>query len=375
MKNKTPILILTDWYYPAYKAGGPITSLFNLCHFLKDHFQFYILTSNQDLDGKTLKDIETNQWVEGSNKEQIYYSSISLSKITLNNAIQNSNSKIIYLNSLFSFDFTIKPLWWLRASKELQIFLSLRGMLHQQAFSQKKVKKSIFLATIKKLSSFKKTTLIASNGSELKEIQKHHLSNQTIILPNIPKLHLLDENRKAVPQKVLTVVSRIAPEKNSLFAIECISKIKQNVTVNWIGDSIDAEFKEAFLKLIDKLPKNITFLFHEAQNASFIREALLTSKVFFLPTLGENFGHAIFEALATGTPAVIGLKTPFFEIESINAGFALDPKDINANLNAISSLLGELDSKWLRLSEAARGFAKESFDVEQCKKLYLAVWN
>lgn len=39
------VLILSDWFYPAYKAGGPITSLTNLVKCIEDKVNVTILTS------------------------------------------------------------------------------------------------------------------------------------------------------------------------------------------------------------------------------------------------------------------------------------------------------------------------------------------
>ena len=37
------ILVFIDWYKPAYKAGGPISSVYNLTELLGDEIQFYIV--------------------------------------------------------------------------------------------------------------------------------------------------------------------------------------------------------------------------------------------------------------------------------------------------------------------------------------------
>jgi glycosyltransferase involved in cell wall biosynthesis len=44
---------------------------------------------------------------------------------------------------------------------------------------------------------------------------------------------------------------------------------------------------------------------------------------FVLPTLGENFGHAIVESLSVGLPVIISNKTPWI-FEKMNYSFALD---------------------------------------------------
>lgn len=373
MNSKPSILILTDWYYPAYKAGGPITSLFNLCAFLKDDFNFYVLTSNKDLDGSILSGIEEDKWIKGKYDENIIYSSKGLNKSIYKLAIEFSNARIIYLNSLFSSNYTIKPLLW--SSKQEQIFLSPRGMLHQQAFSQKRIKKSLFLKMIKSFSSFRRTILVASNEEELREIAKHQLKNETIILPNIPKTQLLQGQRNMVPKPSVCIVSRIAPEKNSLFALNVLKNITSDITVTWIGDSINEPYKKAFLELSNTLPSNIQFMFHGAQNAEFIKDTLINSKVFFLPTLGENFGHAIYEALALGTPAVIGTKTPFFNLEKHKAGFAIDPKSIENNTEALNTILNANNQEWNEFSKKAKDFCSMVFLSDETKNRYAKAWG
>lgn len=57
------ILILSDWFYPAYKAGGPITSLTNLVKGIVDKFKVTVLTSAYDLgEKKILDNIVSDSW-------------------------------------------------------------------------------------------------------------------------------------------------------------------------------------------------------------------------------------------------------------------------------------------------------------------------
>lgn len=44
--------------------------------------------------------------------------------------------------------------------------------------------------------------------------------------------------------------------------------------------------------------------------------------LFFLTTLGENYGHAIVEALSAGCPVLISNQTPWNDIASRDAGWA-----------------------------------------------------
>ena len=43
------IVVFIDWYKPAYKAGGPISSIYNLIELLGDEMEFYVVTSDSCL--------------------------------------------------------------------------------------------------------------------------------------------------------------------------------------------------------------------------------------------------------------------------------------------------------------------------------------
>ena len=67
------ILIFIDWYKPAYKAGGPVISISNLVNLLNDEIEFYIITSNKDLNEiNPLSKIEFNQWMHLNNTRVMY---------------------------------------------------------------------------------------------------------------------------------------------------------------------------------------------------------------------------------------------------------------------------------------------------------------
>jgi len=54
-----------------------------------------------------------------------------------------------------------------------------------------------------------------------------------------------------------------------------------------------------------------------------IPAALQKAHFFYMATWGENFGHAIAEALQHGKPAIISDRTPWRKLESVKAGWDL----------------------------------------------------
>ena len=56
------ILITYDFFYPAFKAGGPIQSLTNIAKHLGEDNKIFILCTNKDLDG-TILNVITDKWI------------------------------------------------------------------------------------------------------------------------------------------------------------------------------------------------------------------------------------------------------------------------------------------------------------------------
>lgn len=371
MSTKT-ILIFTDWYSPAYKAGGPISSLVNLVNLLQKHYKFFIVTGDRDLGSNIpFANIQTNQWVDGENNEAIFYCHQSnLSKTLIQDIIETTKPNYIYYNSLFSVNFTLKPLLFLRKNKTLS-FLSPRGMLHPKAFSQKRFKKRLFVALSRLSKPFKSLTFIATNETEKKHIEAAGYANKTFIAPNIPDFSLF--KIKAPCTKTITIVSRIAEEKNSIGAIKSLSLLQEKVTVNWFGEGITKNYETRFLDAVKQLPKNIDLVLHGAKPKKIIQSNL--SGVFFLPTFGENFGHAIFEALAAGMPSVIGINTPFAHVESFGAGYALEPNNYKVLAEKLSVLLTLDNLEYEEKSAHAKSFAQSFFNKSEHLKIYQMIWS
>ena len=56
---------------------------------------------------------------------------------------------------------------------------------------------------------------------------------------------------------------------------------------------------------------------------------ILEHHLFTLPTLGENFGHAIFESLAAGRPVLVSDQTPWQNLSVYHAGWDLPLSERN----------------------------------------------
>ena len=365
MRGKSSILILTDWFAPGYKAGGPIRSCLNLARALKDHFRVHVLTT--DTDFKALAPypgITSNQWTDFEPGIQVnYLSDSSLNRYQIFQEIQALSPDIVYLNSMFSIPFTIWPLWMKRTHRYRgKVILAPRGMLHAGAMQYKTLKKRAFINVLKWLGIHKLIKFHATDGQEKQDINYFFGLKASIrVLPNLPNLTLppFRQVQKKPGEVKWVYISRIGPKKNLLFFLELLRKSRKKGKIQFdiIGPIEDPIYWKKCQKIIESLPIHITVSLIGELPPQSIAERLWTYHFFVLPTWGENFGHAIFEAFVAGKPVLISDQTPWHDLRDRLLGWALPLDEPESFLKAIDEALVMDTSTYHRWSEHTRQFA------------------
>jgi hypothetical protein len=109
MKKK--VLITTSHYIPSVKGGGPIQSIKNLVVNLSDKVDFYIITTDRDLgDDKPFDNIPTDTWINIGKANVFYTDKTLLTWKKIADVINSVNYDVLYLNSFFSYKFSIIPI-------------------------------------------------------------------------------------------------------------------------------------------------------------------------------------------------------------------------------------------------------------------------
>ena len=83
-----------------------------------------------------------------------------------------------------------------------------------------------------------------------------------------------------------------------------------------------------------------------------------------LPSYSENFGNVVVEALANFTPVIASRFTPWSDLEKEGCGRWVenDPESLALALKSILTLNQE---DYAAMSEAARRFVTEAYDIRQ----------
>ncbi|MCC6600470.1 MAG: glycosyltransferase [Crocinitomicaceae bacterium] len=326
--SRKRILILTDWYLPGFMAGGPIRSLANMVELIEH--DFFIITRNTDLNSSVpYSGIETGKWNRFNDRCQIwYFEEKDISEEAMRNILLNGHFDWIYMNSLFSKKFTLLPMKILRREKMThRVLLAPRGMLKEGALSVKPLKKKLFISMARMLGCFNGITWHATSESEREEIKRYFGSSSAIRVA--PNLSLAPGQTVAGPEKIsgemkLISIARISPEKGISEAIAYVrdAGLKGNVVIDFYGTQQNKDYLDECKKLAAGI-NGITLRFPGHADAKDIFGLMSGYHFFYLPTKGENYGHAIAEALIASLPVLISDKTPWRNLEEVKAGWDL----------------------------------------------------
>jgi len=375
------VLVYIDWYLPGYKAGGPIRSMANMIAKLKDSYSFYVVTRNSDyLETVSYENTKPDEWNQLSENENVYYiNEQSLSIFTLRRLIKSINYDIIYINGVYSFYFSILPIILAKRLNLSKIIVAPRGMLSYQAFSAKKLKKKIFVSFARIFGLYTKTILHVTSNTEKSDIESLNLKSKHILLhPNFapPIQNYYSKRQKIAHELKLVSIARVSPEKNTLFALECLahSKYKGNITYHIYGSIYNKEYWNQCQETISRMPSNVKVVYLGDINNNKVIETLNEYDFLFLPSKGENFGHSILESFIAGCPVIISNTTPWKNLEEKKLGWDISlEKDLF--VKTIQNAIEFNHENYQILSESCREFALKITENSELKDAYIKMFG
>ncbi len=320
------LLICADWFAPGVRAGGPIRSCVNLTKLLGRSSRITLITSNRDLGCSTpYPTVAANRWHNWNGLAVVQYCDGPLRRMTeFARLCKQHRPDVIYLNSAFSVPGTLWPLFFLWLCRStIRIILAPRGMLKPSAMSQKIWKKRPLIKLIRWLRITHRVHFHATSIDEIDEIRNAFGNVSVELIPNVPCVPAseLPPCTKQAGIVKLCFVGRVHPIKNLLWLIRAMKSVTSTCSLTVIGPIEDVDHYQHCLNAVADLPTNISVTFAGAKAESEIRDVLNTSDAFVLPTLGENFGHAIYEAFAAGTPVIVSDQTIWRDLTSKSAGW------------------------------------------------------
>lgn len=359
--------MLIPQYLPGFRAGGPARSIAGLVDHLGHEIEIYILCRDRDLgDTGPYENVPIESWTELGKSKVYYVAGDKLPLLAIGRAVRRLKPHVLYLNSIYSLDYCILPLLVRRiVAHQPAVVLAPRGSLCPGAMGLKTAKKKIFIALAKLIRLFDGVTWQASSDEEARDIRREMGSVSIMVAPNLVAKRWAKKRELVAKQSgsaQLLFLSRISPKKNLLGALKLLEFIKGCVSLTIAGPIEDRNYWGRCKNQIAKLPANVSVdavgpvPFPEA-SAIFARHHLL-----LFPTLSENYGHVIAEALSTGTPVLISDQTPWRNLQRDNAGWDIDLGNTGAMQRALQSFI-DLDDEGFRLmSNSARLLAEKQIN-------------
>jgi glycosyltransferase involved in cell wall biosynthesis len=308
---------------------------------LGEDIDFRVVTQDRDSgDSDPFPDIAQMVWMSSrSGMGWVLYIPPARIKLdTIEKTVSEVAPDYIYLNSFFDRKFTLRVLLARRLGRlnGPEILLAPRGELSPGALGIKRWRKRLYLVLVRLVGLYRGLSWHASTGLEAAEIAAAFPpARQSVIhvarnLPPVKADHAgvarpMGERLGEGPLRIC-FLSRIVPKKNLEFALRVLEKVRFPVEFTIYGPLEERSYWEKCAAIMNALPSNVNIHVAGEVPADQTVEVLSHNDVFLLPTLGENYGHVIYEALAAGLFVVISDRTPWNQLKDSGVG-AVCPLD------------------------------------------------
>ena len=376
--GKKDILIVTGRYLPGYKDGGPVRSIKNLTDFLGNEYNFKILTCDRDHgDTECYPNITVNGW-NSVGKAQVYYVAPGGFTRSIIEELA-ATVDLVYVCGCFS-DYSINTLIANRFGKiKAPVVVASMGLFSPMEFRLKYKKKKLFTMVFNLFGMFRNIYWSATSEMEISEIcqQVWAKKEQFYIAEDLPRK--VDETpivkTKRTGELDVVWISRIAPKKNLKAAIEILKHVQSKVNFTIYGPIHVEEYWNECKAALDELPNNVKWA-HKGNVASEeVVETLKHHHVFLFPTLGENYGHVIQEALSAGCPCILSDQTPWQNLEAHKVGHVFPLSDTDSYVSAIEEYAGMNQVEWNSVVDCALQYAVVNSNMKAETTGYKRIFN
>lgn len=357
------ILIISGRYLPGYKDGGPVRSIINLIDHLSDEYEFFVLTADRDHgDSEAYPGIRYGEWNPVRGAKVMYVKPGGFTADTIKNAA--SGKKAIYMCGCFN-DYARVAMNLKRKNEiECPLIIASMGLFSPSAISIHKAKKLFYISVLKALGFFKKVSWAATSEKEASDICAVMGKKSKIdIVQDMPR-KISDNSFEGIEKNKgslkIAVLSRIDRTKNIAYAISLLEHLEGDIELNIYGSVYSEEYWEECRKELEKI--HYRWKYHGEVNSEEVGKAFSDNHILLLPTLGENYGHVIIEALSSARPVIISDRTPWKDLDEHKAGFAIPLANEEQFVSALTYYLNMPEEEYKKQCAYAYAYAKRVVD-------------
>ncbi|WP_237673935.1 glycosyltransferase family 4 protein [Vreelandella profundi] len=371
------VLVFSAVYFPGFKGGGPVKTIKNLFNQVGKEISFRLVTSDRDLgDKEPYTSVACGQWNDIGNAAVFYAQPGRGGYSQIMRIIKSKNYHIIYLNSFFSPRFSFFPLFLARVLQQ-RVVLSPRGEFSKGALAIKPSKKKIFIVAYKILQLHRHVIFQAS--SQFEELDIRRVLGEKVdvrVAENIAAQEFGDAAHERIVGNLRVIfVGRISPMKNLLMALESLRNVHAQMAFDIYGPLEDSNYWLQCQEVIETLPKHIQVSYKGFLDPLDVVKTMSGYDVFYLPTKGENYGHAIVEATCAGLPIIISDTTPWRNLQDCGIGWDLSlsaPEYFGAALDELAAMPSK---EYQEMRQRVLSWANEKFSQRNAVEANIALFK
>lgn len=320
------VLVIMGRYLPGYKDGGPVRSIKNLVDRLGDEYDFRILTADRDHgDSAPYANIKVRDWNTVGAAKVYYVAPGGFDAETVEKLA--AEAELVYICGCFN-DYARTTLKLKKQGRiKCRVVIAAMGLFSPGAFHIKYPKKKAYMTLLKGFGYFRGVEWSATSEEEAEDIRREagkdavcHLAED---LPRKPE-NIEHVARTDTGSLRVIFLSRISRKKNLLFAAKVLQQVGEDITFDIYGNMEDISYWKECEEELKKLPGNVKWAYKGEADAEQVVKIFAGYDVFLFPTMAENYGHVIFEAMAGGCVPIISDKTPWTEEKTEKCGTVLE---------------------------------------------------
>lgn len=381
--HRPVILVFVRYYLPGFRSGGPVRSVSNLVQALARDYDFRIVCLNRDHgESNPYLDVAPGQWTR-MGKARVYYATDSEAGFALcRRMVEEIKPDMVYLNSLLDRGFSMKAFLAAGRGRAVPVLLAPRGELSPGALGLKAKRKRLFIALVKATRYYANVNWHASSVAEEERIDQVFAPVASRIflasnLPEMPQDSIPRTGEKKPGVLRIVLAARISPMKNTLAAIRMARQLKGAVELDLWGPLEDKDYWATCQQQMLLCQANVKVRYRGEVAHEKLQALLHGYDVMLLPTLGENFGHSIIEALDAGLPVVISDRTPWRNLAQAGVGADLPLEDEAAFLSVLGKYLAMDESEMAIVRKACGHYVDEwrmqNANLDDYRKMFSAV--
>lgn len=382
VSSRPTVLVIAGTYVPSQSSGGHIRSIQGIIQQLSDEVDFRVLCADRDPGGDApYEGVQPQSWIQVDNARVWYEPHGRFGARLYWRLMRELRPTAVYLNTLYSWREAMLPvLVVLLRRQDCRIIAAARGIFDPAALSLKRRKKTIYIKALRLSRLPRRMVLQASNEREAAQIRK--------ALGPVPVMatgHLVP----AVPQPVrepdtvspkcpgrldVVILGRVHPTKNLEFLIQRLANVRGSIRLTVAGPAEDMGYWSECRRLLQRLP-HVSLIERGPVPHEDVPGLLTRHHVMALPTLGENFCHAISEALSVGTPVLVSDRTPWRGLAARGCGWDVpleNPWEWESRLQELCDMSAE---ELMELRRSTESSMPELLDLDQIRAVHLSLFT